>query len=335
MIKVFISYARENLEITKKIENELGTYYDINYDLKILRPGDAWNEKIRNHLFDSEVLIFLWSNKANNSEFVIEELELALNDRKNIVPILLEEIDLPKKIKHLHRIKLNNDGWLKELKETLTTYESELKKQKSYRQGEPVPIEFVDIPAGEFRYSKSGYIEHIKEFKIAIFPITVREYRRFERFDFNEVSYDEDLPVTNISWDQAKTFCKWFKDKTREEIQLPTEKEWEYAAKAGLTNFKYATDNGKISREYANYKGLHFGLTNDSAFPPNPFGILSMSGNVWEWCIDHEDKNTDYHVVKGGSWRDPEYACQCSFRLYFHRSYANIYTGFRVIKELK
>jgi len=335
MIKVFISYAREKLEITKKIESELGTDYTIYFDLKLLHAGDAWNEKIRYYLYDSEVLILLWSKEAKNSELVMEELELALNDRKKIVLILLEEIYPPEEIEHLHRIQLKDDSWLKELKETLNDYESELKKPKSYRQGEPVPIEFIDIPAGDFPYSKSGHKVHIKGFQIAKFPITVREYRRFAPLDFNEVSQHEDLPATNISWDQATEFCEWVKNKTRKEIRLPTEREWEYAAKAGVRNLKYATDSGKISRELANYDGLYFGVTTDPTIKTNPFGIYAMSGNIWEWCLENEDKNINYRVVKGGSWRDPKSACQCSFRLYFHRSYANIYTGFRVVRDIK
>ncbi|MFZ5518642.1 MAG: SUMF1/EgtB/PvdO family nonheme iron enzyme [Candidatus Zhuqueibacterota bacterium] len=335
MVNIFISYARENIEITKKIESELGTDHTIFFDLKILHPGDAFRVIIFNYIRKCDVLILLWSEDAKRSSFVKEELNSALENKMKIIPVLVDQIELPTVIAHLQWIKLNDDNLINALKKTLKNFEAELNVPKSDRQGEPVPIDFADIPSGNFRFSKTKRYEQIEKFQLAIFPITVREYRRFARFDFNEVSREEDHPVTNISWDQAVKFCEWVSERKGPKFRLPTEKEWEYAATAGVNKFKYATVNGKFSSEHVNHNGLQCGLTNDSVGLPNPFGILAMSGNIWEWCTDSEDKNTDYHVVKGGSWRDPASACQCSFRLYLHRSHANIYTGFRVMKVIE
>ena len=113
-----------------------------------------------------------------------------------------------------------------------------------------------------------------------------------------------DLPVVHVSWDDAQAFCKWARKR------LPTEAEWEYAAKGGLLDTSYPWGNQRQAegKYFANYwQGRFpdentgadgfFGLAPVGSFVPNRYGLFDMGGNVWEWCGDRY--SADYY------WRCP------------------------------
>lgn len=101
-------------------------------------------------------------------------------------------------------------------------------------------------------------------------------------------------PIVNVTWPEAKAFCEWAGGR------LPTEAEWEYAARGGQEGQKYVSGN-TISPSDANYNGKDgFDFTAPvGSFPPNGFGLLDMSGNAAEW-VDSGDGSQS--VVRGGSW---------------------------------
>ena len=102
-----------------------------------------------------------------------------------------------------------------------------------------------------------------------------------------------DLPVVHVSWDDTQAFCTWAKKR------LPTEAEWEYAAKGGLLDASYPWGNqrqlngkyfanfwqGRFPDENTGADGFH-GLSPVGSFPPNRYGLFDVGGNVWEWCND-------------------------------------------------
>jgi formylglycine-generating enzyme required for sulfatase activity len=123
-------------------------------------------------------------------------------------------------------------------------------------------------------------------------------------------------PVVNVSWRDAQAFVAWLAANTGRPYRLPTEAEWEYAARGGTTT-PYWT-GATISTEQANYHGNHTVAVNDPAFPANPFGLYHVHGNVWEWVEDNyrssyngapldgsiavETKDSPRRVLRGGSW---------------------------------
>ena len=163
-------------------------------------------------------------------------------------------------------------------------------------------------------------------------------------------------PVVCISWSDAKTYIKWLNKESGESYRLPTESEWEYAARAGSnTNFPW----GDVpSHEYANYGkdeccgGLAEGRdrwVNTSpagSFTANAFGLHDMHGNVWEWTDDCWNKNykdapangtarssgdCGRRVLRGGSWDDKPKLIRSAHRFWEHINDRGNFIGFRLV----
>ena len=195
---------------------------------------------------------------------------------------------------------------------------------------------------------------------------------------FWHLAYDE-YPVVGVNWKQAYAFCIWRSNLLNDALirnkdvfvhlyRLPTEYEWEYAARGGLQNAKYPW-GGPYTRNdqgcfLANFKPLRGNYADDggvltmrvASYAPNEMGIYDMAGNVAEWTASAYDEssyrvthdlNPDYQymarpdepavmkrkVVRGGSWKDVEYFLQVSTRIYEYQDTATSYIGFRCIRD--
>ncbi|MDE5610296.1 MAG: SUMF1/EgtB/PvdO family nonheme iron enzyme [Bacteroidales bacterium] len=138
----------------------------------------------------------------------------------------------------------------------------------------------------------------------------------------------DNLPVENVSWKEAQEFCKKLSDATGRKYVLPTEAQWEYAARGGnkSQHFKYAGSNN--INDVAWYKINSNSKTHSvGGKKANELGIYDMSGNVWEWCSDwyasYDESNVDNpqgavngveHVDRGGCWCDLASNCRVSSR---------------------
>ncbi len=182
----------------------------------------------------------------------------------------------------------------------------------------------------------------------------------------------EGHPVINITHHAAMEYCRWLSAKTGKIYRLPTEAEWEYAARAGSQTAYFFGDDPKPLGEYAWY------LDNSDARPhevgkkkPSPWGLYDILGNVGEWCLDHYEK--DYYksfkpdvpvlspvlmpnekeypyLVRGGSWDDDASRLRCAARrastpewsqqdpqqpqsIWWHTD--ALFVGFRVVRPLE
>ncbi len=226
-------------------------------------------------------------------------------------------------------------------------------------------LKFIKIEGGSFLMGSNEYDNEqpvhkvsVTDFLLAQYPVTVKTYLSFangtqsnapewmeEGNEYNIYTgtdnyykkfgtslFADDSPIVGISWDNAKAFCHWLNQQTGKNYRLPSEAEWEYAARGGKysNGFKYAGSNKLKEVGWYNLNS-HAEMKQVGLKLPNELGIHDMSGNVWEWCEDvwHDDykgapkdgepwmKGGDQslRVVRGGSWGSNGSSCRVSLRV--------------------
>lgn len=199
----------------------------------------------------------------------------------------------------------------------------------------------------------------------------------YSRNYFSSPAYDN-YPVVGVSWRQAKAFCVWRSNmlnnylesinySTLNDFRLPTESEWEFAARGGIPAQSYPWGGPYVRNPngcfLANYEPLKGAYDDDGGvktlmvghYAPNDYGLYDMAGNVSEWCLDAFNESTlqvanamtPYYsydakdddpmamkrkVVRGGSWKDQKYFIQVQTRTYEFQDTAKCYIGFRCVQ---
>ena len=142
-------------------------------------------------------------------------------------------------------------------------------------------------------------------------------------------------PVDSVSWNDTQEFIRKLNEMTGETYRLPTEKEWEFAARGGIYTKGYKYSGNDAVAAVAWYKDNSEEATHSvGALKPNELGIFDMSGNVWEWCQDWSDEDEDTKVLRGGSWYSDDYFCEVSIRNYYNPDFRYNLLGFRLVKEI-
>jgi sulfatase modifying factor 1 len=232
---------------------------------------------------------------------------------------------------------------------------------------------------------------HLDDFLMAVHPVTNGEYARFvQDFGYRAPAIYElplvvtaggrererafratghpyvwidseppanrlDHPVTLVRWEDAIAYCAWLSSASGQAVRLPTEAEWEKAARGGLDGKRYPWGD-RLDRNLANFlvdpslKSTQ-GTTPWSDYPPNGFGLFDMAGNVWEWVQDWHSptyyavspseapagpSEGTLRVLRGGSWLSADAGMlACSHR---HKVPADTYSygiGFRIVRDAK
>jgi formylglycine-generating enzyme required for sulfatase activity len=154
-------------------------------------------------------------------------------------------------------------------------------------------------------------------------------------------------PVIHVSWNDANEYCNWLSRKTAKNYRLPTEAEWEYAARGGNQSRGYTYSGSNNVDEVAWYNGNSGSATHAVGQKgPNEMGLYDMSGNVWEWCKDWyggdyykispaiEPKGPSdgsYRVARGGGWSLSARYCRPSFRYDYNPVNRYHGLGFRLV----
>lgn len=248
--------------------------------------------------------------------------------------------------------------------------ETIVKSEEIAPQNKPVnlDIEMVLVPGGKFLMGKSGrdadkklHGVKVSDFQIGKYEITQQQWEAVMGNNPSKFQGDAQMPVESVSFDDVLLFISKLNKITGNTYRLPTEAEWEYAARGGdsddLTDQPniddiawYWINSGDtlLSGNWDNEKiKLNNGRTHGVGQKlPNKFGLYDMSGNVWEWCSDWYDK--EYYkisplenpqgpetgvarVYRGGSWVSSEDYCHPTFRFSGNPAYGLSFVGFRVV----
>lgn len=236
---------------------------------------------------------------------------------------------------------------------------------KSFIQdlGNGVNLEMVQIPGGKYLMGSREercdweFPEHevkLPNFFMSKYPVTQEQYKSITGANPSMFKGDQ-LPVENVSWNNAVSFCEELATKTGKSYTLPSETQWEYACRAGTGTAFYFGDS--INSDLVNYNGNYsYGLVHKQKFRqktlavgslmPNPYGLYDMHGNVYEWCLDdwHSNYNgapdnqnpwfsrsSRWKVVRGGSWNTSPQDCRSTSRSLHMADSACGDIGFRLV----
>lgn len=158
----------------------------------------------------------------------------------------------------------------------------------------------------------------------------------------------DNLPVDCVSWDDCVEFCRLLSHKTGKRFRLPTEAEWEFAARGGNKSNCYKYPGSNNVYEVAWCIGVSDSIPHAvKTKKPNELGIYDMAGNAWEWCSDYWGaKYNDYHEInpqgpstgeyrvhRGGGWLNRPTHCRISYRYKAKQSRRNDFRGFRLVMD--
>jgi len=316
-------------------------------------PGQTWAGAIIEAISDCSILVLIFSQNANASNPVITEVERAVNKERVILPFRIDKTiptgDMEFFLSRTHWLDALTPQLDQALSNLVTSVRSILdlgivssaKPANITGQDERLDIgptgRMVLIPEQDFMMGSNlseedqrpAHRVHISRFWIAPTPVTNHQYAQFVAATghrpapfVTEVQYSNPLqPVVGISWLDAQACCTWMGGR------LPTEAEWEAAARGG-SGLMFGFD-GRVDREKANYGNLIGFPQAVAKYPPNPYALFDMSGNVWEWCCDWYEPNYYQHspidnptgpltgtarVLRGGSWNSLAESIACSYR---------------------
>jgi len=261
--------------------------------------------------------------------------------------------------------------------ENLTDKTIQVELNRTYRHGSAfndklntfIEPEMVRIPPGKFlmgspeneegRWDAEGPQREVAisyAFEIGKYEVTFDEYDAFAKDDKRELPDDRGWgrgkrPVINVTWNDAQDYVQWLSKQTGKKYRLPTETEWEYAARAGTqTRYWWGDDIGKnnavcdgCGSQWDNQQTAPVG-----SFKTNAFGLHDTAGNVWEWTQDcwHENYtgapadgsawlekssgDCNRRVVRGGSWFNIPQLVRSAFRVRYDTDVSNLSQGFRI-----
>ena len=254
MSDIFLSYASEDLERIKPLANALQAQgWTVFYD-RTIPPGKTWRQVIGKHLDECRCIVVAWSKHSVESHWVCEEADIGREENR-LIPIKLDDVKSPLGFRSIQSADLtgwNSDkqtfGYLalcEQLSEYLGQVDPSTKQTETAFSTSIIEPDMVRLSAGVFsmgnnygeQNEKPLHTVRLKSFAIARYPVTFDEYDQFVLGSSDQDLPDDNgwgrgkRPVINVSWNDAMAYANWLKEKTGKPYRLPTEAEWEYAAR--------------------------------------------------------------------------------------------------------
>jgi hypothetical protein len=268
-----------------------------------------------------DLLLRLMKREHRDSRILFSVVELILAKHGKNFHQLLDTFDF-EPLKHLEEFK----AFFKEVNDRELVNKTIFKKFS----------ERVTIPEGKFIYQEEDDEEDrvlLKEYSIMKFPVTNALYQQFDpqhRNRFPRYSFDSDQPIIGINYYEATIFALWMG------LRLPTEQEWEKAARGTDGRIYPWGDPMGYEKGFANTCDFMACKTNpvmDLEPGMSPYGCYDMAGNVWEWCMQkNASKHTTQRIVRGGSWMNYLVHAKCIFRNSFDPAERHLAVGLRCVE---
>jgi len=234
--------------------------------------------------------------------------------------------------------------------------------------GGNITMELVLIPAGEFLMGTPGEdvtpwetqhkVTITRAFYMGVYEVTQEQYAQIMGQNDRFKNAGDRMPVVDVSWDDAREFCRRLSHRVGAIVRFPTEAEWEYACRAGSQAAYFFGDDPSKLGEYAwfqgnsnvHYPGEQFENMEEPRSvgkkKPNAFGLYDMHGNVGEWCRDYADTYTGdaqidptgpasgrSRIYRGGGYMGDHSRCRSAARNWESRRWRSLSLGFRVVME--
>lgn len=338
--EVFISYSSKNKNAAQAVchileQNRIKCWMAP----RDISGGCSYGDVIDEAISACKVFVLVFSEQSAVSQWVQAELNIAFTEQRHIIPFRIDEAPL----KGSNRLILNQAHWIdaypdyevkfRDLVDSVAKALGRNLRKPVVEGHDCVDIRMVKVEGGTFMMGATreqgkdaSDLERpvhevtLSDFCIAESAVTVAQYREFCEATGRNMPVEpnwgwvENHPVVNVSWHDAFAFAQW------KGMRLPTEAEWEYAARGGRYTRHCKYSGGNMIDEIAWYEG---NTNKNGTMPvmtkkPNELGLYDMSGNVYEWVNDWSDDYVDQpqtdplgpedgiiKAARGGSWHSP------------------------------
>ena len=370
---VFISYSRKDLELVKEIKAEIDCLVGIDcwMDLDGVESGEQFEDLIINAICKCDTILFMMSANSMQSEWALDELDFAKHEKKRIVLIGIDNTEMSGKFYFRYHkydiITWNNQPQREKLIRNLKSWigieqkeKGEAEKVQTAETSAPsiqtftvgnVSFNMIRVDGGTFMMGATreqedeALYDEKPAHQVTLSPYyigdTVVTQALWEAVMGNNPSKfsGSNRPVETVSWDDCQEFILRLNQKTGQKFRLPTEAEWEYAARGGKKSMGYKYSGSNNIDDVAWYGDNSNDQTHDvKTKQANELGLYDMSGNVQEWGQDWKGDVQEcgqdwigdypssaqtnpsgplsgtYRVYRGGDWGEVAWGCRVSIR---------------------
>lgn len=358
---VFISYSRKDLELVKDIKKEIDRLVGIDcwMDLDGIESGEQFEDVIINAICKCDTILFMMSANSMQSEWALDELDFAKHEKKRIVLVSIDKSEMAGKfyfryhkydtitwtnLPQREKLIRNLKSWIGmgigkvDEKEHIRVAEVSASAIQTFTVGN-VLFNMIRVEGGTFMMgATSEQGSDAREDEKPAHQVTLSSYYIGETvvtqalwetvMGSNPSKFEgSNRPVEMVSWYDCRDFIQKLNQKTGAKFRLPTEAEWEYAARGGNRSHGYKYSGSYNVDDVAWYNDNSNQTHDVKTKQANELGLYDMTGNVWEWVQDKKGAYPSYaqtnpigsssggvRVYRGGSWLYEARRCRVSFR---------------------